>query len=422
MTDREQRGLEIAARLRLTQYGDQWSVPSQSNGSVYAVRFNGDVATCTCPDFEGRALRCKHIWAVHYTIERERPDVQLTPELPPVPALSIAGGPKPKRTTYPQQWPAYHRAQRNEQREFMRLLFDLCQTIEQPDYKFGRPRLPLADMVYSTALKVYSTKSGRRFMGDLDTALERGYLSQVPHHSSLFRSLESAELTPIIQKLIAHSAAPLALVETRFGPDSSGFSTSRFARWYDEKYGRERSKQIWVKAHIMVGVKTNIITAAAITDRDANDYPQLPGLLETTAKQFKVKEVPADKAYLGQSNLEAIIKAGAEPYIPFKSNSVPGASQLWDRLYGFFMFNRADFLTHYHTRSNVETAFSMIKAKFGDALRCKTDDGLANEALLKVLCHNICVVIQEAYELGVDPSFEANEPAPVSKVLRLSQK
>ncbi|MCX6020628.1 MAG: transposase, partial [Chloroflexi bacterium] len=107
--------------------------------------------------------------------------------------------------------------------------------------------------------------------------------------------------------------------------------------------------------------------------------------------------------------------------VPFKVNSQPGASELRDKLYATFMFNRAAWLPLYHKRSNVETAFSMIKAKFGDALRCKTDEGLTNEMLLKVLCHNICVLIQEMQKLGIDPTF-ATENRPVAKVLMLSRK
>ncbi|HEV3476738.1 MAG TPA: hypothetical protein VG127_04570 [Rubrobacteraceae bacterium] len=50
-------------------------------------------------------------------------------------------------------------------------------------------------------------------------------------------------------------------------------------------------------------------------------------------------------------------------------------------------------MERYHKRSNIETAFSMIKGKFGSALRSKSDTGQINEVLCKVLAHNICVLI-----------------------------
>ncbi|MDQ3813951.1 MAG: hypothetical protein M3347_08370, partial [Armatimonadota bacterium] len=55
--------------------------------------------------------------------------------------------------------------------------------------------------------------------------------------------------------------------------------------------------------------------------------------------------------------------------------------------------------------SNVESTFSMVKAKFGDSLRSKDDTAQENEALCKILCHNICCVIQSMYELGIEPDF-----------------
>jgi len=61
----------------------------------------------------------------------------------------------------------------------------------------------------------------------------------------------------------------------------------------------------------------------------------------------------------------------------------------------------------YHKRSNVETTFSMIKTKFGSGLRSKTKTAAINEALCKVLAHNLCCVIQSIYELGVEPTFWA---------------
>ena len=59
----------------------------------------------------------------------------------------------------------------------------------------------------------------------------------------------------------------------------------------------------------------------------------------------------------------------------------------------------------YHKRSNVETTFSMIKAKFGDSLRSKTKTAQINEALCKVLAHNLCCLIQSMFELEIKPDF-----------------
>ncbi len=64
-------------------------------------------------------------------------------------------------------------------------------------------------------------------------------------------------------------------------------------------------------------------------------------------------------------------------------------------------------VSHYHKRSNVESTMWMIKSKFSEHIRSKTDMACVNELLCKVLCHNICVVIQFMYELGIEPAFWA---------------
>ena len=87
------------------------------------------------------------------------------------------GTPEPsqmKRKTYPQDWPAYNAAQTSEKDHFHQLLADLCANVAQPEYTGGRPRLPLADMVFAGAAKVYSGFSTRRFNCDVRKAQEQG--------------------------------------------------------------------------------------------------------------------------------------------------------------------------------------------------------------------------------------------------------
>ena len=312
------------------------------------------------------------------------------------------------RKTYPQDWPAYNAAQTAEKDTFVSvsLLSDLCAGIAKPDYSFGRPSLPLADMAYAATMKVYTGFSARRFNCDVQEANRQGFTSTAPSFTSVNRYIADPELTPILTDLIERSAAPLSIVESQFAADSSGFSTCRFDRWFDHKWGKEKSKRRWLKAHIVIGTQTNVITAVEISQSNVNDSPMLPRLLDTTAQRFTMAEVSADKAYLSETNLQHIEGHGADPYIPFKSNTTGQGSPMWRRLYAYFTLNEDMWKHHYHKRSNVETAFSMIKGKFGDSVRAKSETGQVNEILLKCLCHNICVLIHAIHELGVTSSLE----------------
>lgn len=49
----------------------------------------------------------------------------------------------------------------------------------------------------------------------------------------------------------------------------------------------------------------------------------------------------------------------------------------------------------------------MIKAKFRDHVRSKTPVAMVNEVLCKIICHNICVLVQEAHELCIDVRCES---------------
>jgi transposase len=400
---REIRALVIAATVALKPGRNGWTVPSQSGSGTYWV--DPEKGFCSCPDHELRQIACKHVLAVRLTMSREHNTTDGSYQIT-----------RTAEVVYSQSWSSYNVAQCEEKERFLDLLATLCRTLDgpvDPDRGRGRPRTPTSVMAFAATYKVYSRFSSRRFTSDLRSAAEQGLIPIAPHFNSVCNFLSNPELTPVLKHLITTSALPLKAVESDFAIDSTGFSTSRFVKWFNKKYGKETDNREWVKLHAMCGVTTNVVTACEVTGWTAADTNFFRPLLTTTAEHFDIEQVSADKAYLSHANVDAVEKFGAVPFIPFKSNTRPPTTMdgAWERMYHMFALERETFLANYHKRSNVETTFSMIKAKFGDAVLSKSDTGQMNEALCKVLAHNLCCVISAIHELGIEPpTFRAELP------------
>ena len=244
---REMRGAMIAARSRITKtLKGEYKVRAQSPNSekaFYKVDMGENLPKCECGDYGERPKWCKHIWAVHFTIQRdELPDDDDIPEISDEEAENAV-----KRPTYSQEWASYNRAQENEADEFLVILRKLVDTLEQPPQETGRPRLPLSDMVFAVSAKVYGTMSTRRAMSSIRRAAEDGLMSRFPSFTSINRYMEDPALTPVLERLIQRSALPLKDVETHFSPDSSGFTSKSYVRYYDMKWGKEIREPLWVR-------------------------------------------------------------------------------------------------------------------------------------------------------------------------------
>ena len=209
--------------------------------------------------------------------------------------------------------------------------------------------------------------------------------------------------------MIKLSSLPLQSIEKKFCGDSTGFGTSIL----DDKWSKIRSEYSqhhrYFKAHISFGVLTNIVTHCIITKGTKADSPFLPELVDETAKEFEIVEYSFDKAYSSRKNMQEIYKHNeCLPLIPFKSNATGNRSKnyrIWTEMYDFFKNNNAEFMKKYHLRSNAESGMRMIKSRFGDLTLMKDETGSINDVLCKVLCHNLCVLCQELFLLGIDFDF-----------------
>jgi transposase len=291
---------------------------------------------------------------------------------------------------------------------FKRLASDLLQVVqEEREPSKGRKGHSIRTKLFALLLHTYTGKSSRRLISELTEAKYQGLLDHVPHFNSVLNFYEDEDLPELLKQLITIVAKPLAQVEQDFAVDSTGFGTLYYESWNNARYVQHRSMHGFRKAHVMSGVKTNIITAVNITRGAANDSPEFIPLLERTRKYFVIREVSADKAYSSRNNLKAVSQNGGIPYIPFRAGTTDrcDGAYIWRKMHQYFTEHKEEFLEHYHKRSNAETVFAMIKRKLGTTLRNRKEISQTNEILLKCLVHNIIVLIHEMFELGVNVDF-----------------
>src|SRR3990167_11268271 len=134
---REQRGVLIAQKYRIRRTDKGYEVPSQFNKGKYLVKVRYDHKECNCPDYEVRRQKCKHIYAVEYSLKKE-----IDKEGNTILTQTV-------KKTYPQNWKAYNISQQTEKEALMELLSDITGRIRQPAYIMGRPKASLGDNVFA---------------------------------------------------------------------------------------------------------------------------------------------------------------------------------------------------------------------------------------------------------------------------------
>jgi transposase len=322
-----------------------------------------------------------------------------------------------QRKIYPQLWPQYNAAQTNEKILFLDILGELCSFfVEEMNRKnkVGRPKYSRTDIIFCMIAKLYEKLSSRRLLSDLKIAQSKGYISKVPHFNTVLNYFNDPFITPLLVALIHASSLPLNKLEDTFAVDATGLSSAFYSRWMDYRFGsnkekeEERAKQ-WLKVNLICGTKTHIVTHVVVTDGNKHESPYFSELVNQTAKNgFTISEISADKGYSSRQNVQAVFELGGVPLIPFKSNAIakPKGCSAWKKSFIYFQSNPEEFMARYHKRSNVESTFSMLKRKLNSKLMMKHDLAQTNEALALVLCHNICCLVHEIYEAGLDVEFD----------------
>jgi transposase len=317
--------------------------------------------------------------------------------------------PKPQ---YPQEWAAYNKAKTNEDLRFKELVIELAKGIpDNPTPKRGRKGFSQKERFILMAMREHYKGSLRKCESILKVLATENFIPNVPTYASISNFYGDEELTPLLEQLVKITALPALQVESVGAIDATGWSLRRYRSWREQKYGKLHvmRETLWVKLHIICGTLTHTIALAEVTPSNTADITMMQSMLSNCQKYFDMKEFVADKGYLSRDTIAFLSTLGIDAYIPFKSNSIRNSKgvPMWRQMFDYFQNDKERYMEHYHRRSNVETTFHMLKSRYGDYLTTKSFPANKNEVLMRVICHNVCVLIQESIELGIKVDFTA---------------
>jgi len=315
------------------------------------------------------------------------------------------------RKTYAQDWPAYDAAKTNEHVLFQQFLADLLLLAIENDTPAatGRRGFDTRTKIFTMCIKAYHKSDLRKTESILKESHHRNVIGKVPSYRSIDNFFNDHRLNKLLDRLILITALPLAFVEKTGAMDSTGMSVHKYDSWQQAKWGTQTERsRCFRKLHAVVGTTTNIFISADVTLKTVADVTMLPGVVADHPRLFAMEDFVADKAYSSRAAMKFLHDLGLNPFIPFKrtSSSTPKGSLIWQEMFHFARDFPEEFDAHYHQRSNVETTFHMLKMRFGDYLMTKNFVANQNEIKVRVLSHNLCVLIQEAAERGIIARFD----------------
>jgi transposase len=342
-------------------------------------------------------------------------------------AYAFAGPSPPieqwQKTAYSKDRSAYNRAQAVQLDYAPVVLAQACNTLREKKFPYvtGRPPYPVHTMIFEAALRCMEKLPLRQSISVINRHIPDMLSEQRSrgHYSTLSNHLRRKEITPLLRELIVTTSLPLSRHAKYFAIDATGFSGTEKKPWAEVVRGDEIKMidhSIWQKLHICIDIDTKIVTDAIVTF--GKDNENFRKMLETTSKNFEVKEVYADKYYCTRENHDFASRLGIEPFIPFKKNATgkPKGSFAWKAAFKLFKENPDQFYSHYNARSSAETVMSMLKANFASTLRSRNHVAQVNEVLLKVICHNIYTLCKLRLQLGLDIDLRPLSERQISQI------
>jgi hypothetical protein len=198
-------------------------------------------------------------------------------------------------------------------------------------------------------------------------------LKRMPHHTTLVKFAKKISAS-LLDKLILEKEAEIIAI------DASGFQTNNMSYYYANAWNRQdkRKRRRYLKISMAIDTKKQSVLSYKIRLGPRNDNIDFQSVLKNLSAKFVV----ADKGYDSRANRYFVLrKMKAYPHIA--KRIISGAT--YERAGVKLKFNKKI----YHQRSKVETAFSVIKRKYGSVVLSKKFDTQKKEIIFRLIAYNV---------------------------------
>jgi hypothetical protein len=382
----------------------------------YLVKYINEIWDCSCKAGQD-GLGCKHVGAVKIMLEKGNPET--------LPSLD-----ETKRPTYPQDNVLQRIVRETMAQAQVPVLLALARKIypigylRQMQTKAGGPRCELSDTIVCICLRTFHGVCGENAQGYVRNLFAEGLLhhrhlvdARPPSEPAISLAMRRKDVNEAFRNLIDRTNAPFEGMKELVILDGSEYSTPLLRRISNvERTPSTHERGLswlsfpgsWdktVKLHAAVGADSGLFLAAEITAGKTGDSTKAIELIEHARALRFVKQVAADKAYVGEDIMSYLELHGIQGLIPAKSNSVKDEETAFGRHVTTWRQNARGEHRDYGRRVLVEAQFSRDKRLNGDWLTSKTMEALATELLSHVLVQNVRTLIAKYIAGEIDLPF-----------------